>query len=228
VNVDQTAARDRAIEVIEAVMPADTVHTRDYGTVGIAPEVGDIVDALLANPEVLRALAGVPTADVAACTCPMDEMHPACDKHGQPSAAYAVGRDEGQRLEREAGYAQRPTAVDEDYDQGRGIPEGVDAADEQDEDPGEAAHLAEMTRQNIARAIDTGERLVWSDGDVATVMERLEAQGAMADELTAAQAANQRVDAVCTNDAVGLTRGVWWVRRTDVLRALDGDTTEES
>jgi hypothetical protein len=63
---DPTTPRDRAVEVVEAVMPADTVHTRAYGTVGIAPEVGDIVDALLANPEVLRALAEQAALDVAA------------------------------------------------------------------------------------------------------------------------------------------------------------------
>jgi hypothetical protein len=40
--------RDVLIDAIEQVMPAETVNTREYGQVGIAPEVGDIADAVLA------------------------------------------------------------------------------------------------------------------------------------------------------------------------------------
>lgn len=41
------------------------------------------------------------------------------------------------------------------------------------DDPFERAWLSEAKRQSIARAIETGEQLVWPDGSVTTVMDRL-------------------------------------------------------
>jgi hypothetical protein len=41
-------------------------------------------------------------------------------------------------------------------------------------------------------------------------------------------AAIQRVQALCASDGPRLFRGRWWVRRADIYRALDGDTTEEA
>lgn len=45
---DAEGSRESLVELIEAQMPGETVHSREYGTVQIAPDVGDLADALLA------------------------------------------------------------------------------------------------------------------------------------------------------------------------------------
>jgi hypothetical protein len=216
-----TAARNRAIEVPEFGATIRSVHASEDnphktgmfvrvirrprsrinsgtwwqvtdgrgGFWELQPDMCEVVP----GAEVLRALAGVPTADVAAaqwCNCQA------------PSRLEGPWHPLG-----DMPFCPRPAA-----------PEGVDAADEQD-DPWYCPTCDELTRScpHLPDGMD------------------VEAQGEMADELTAAQAAIQRVrdlhrqhvltapdhDPYC--EVCSYDDG--WPCPT--VRALDGDTTEE-
>jgi hypothetical protein len=197
-------ARDRAIE-------ATTAHWwGDIGPLEARALAARAVDGLLAQPEVLRALAGVPTADVAAaqwCNCQA------------PSRLEGPWHPLG-----DMPFCPRPAA-----------PEGVDAADQQTTcscpygEPCRGADCGDEGCRNYPFR-DCSAPTHEPDGmDV-------EAQGEMADELTAAQAAIQRVrdlhrqhvltapdhDPYC--EVCSYEDG--WPCPT--VRALDGDTTEEA
>jgi hypothetical protein len=138
---DPTAARDRLTEWVINGGPYNAADLRNDVT------------------EVLRALAGAPTADVDAAEAIVEDekrQHDALDDGWRPSHDYLRGyraaTERAAEIARE--HAAAPTAVDEDYDQGRGIPEDVDAADE----------------QPIAEVVDDFTE-VWHDEPVAWIGE---------------------------------------------------------
>jgi len=235
---DETTARDRAIEAVSTAL-------------GLAPydDTGrTAVDALLAHPEVLRALAGAPTADVAAIEwgakwsdggyCPSNppRSEEFARQHARNFGTRPIRRavgpwlyddtgefvfaDERDQLA-EAASVDCPARYDGQFwsprpcrkpaghegfhaDQygrtwGAAAPEGVDAAD-----PVEDLFCPELDDDGMD----------------------LEAQGEMADQLAAAQAAIGRVERLL-DDPMRIG-GHAWVRVDRIERALDGDTTEEA
>lgn len=221
---DETTARDRAIELIEDRI--DRGQVRDV-------HLHNALRTLLPD---LRTLADAPTADVAAEPVASnvrgaadwllyfyaDPSHQGEDD--QTAAAYwALGPELARKLIDAFRELARLRAA---------APEGVDAATElhlrlrhvlgiDDDvivnDDGLINDVGEWVRR--ARALGADVPAAAPEG-----MD-LEAQGEMADQLAAAQAANQRVRAVLAQpwdvDAAAAIADA-------VERALDGDTTEES
>lgn len=219
---DETTARDRAIERAYTVAlgeitsaaistPADTLAMR-------------VVFALLAYPEVLRALAGAPTADVAA------------PPHSDPCSTcggYGIVHDPGYYVPGEQ-FVEPPsdercedcvgTGMREVQERIRSAaPEGVDAADEPHAIRIRPAYEADgsMYDEPCTRRAGCGSgthQLSCPEPDEPDGMD-LEAEGEMADQLAAAQAAIQRVRDLCTDHAeLDHSRG-WTVSAGAALRA---------
>lgn len=226
---DETTARDRAIERAYTVAlgeitsaaistPADTLAMR-------------VVFALLAYPEVLRALAGAPTADVAA------------PPHSDPCSTcggYGIVHDPGYYVPGEQ-FVEPPsdercedcvgTGMREVQERIRSAaPEGVDAADEPHAIRIRPAYEADgsMYDEPCTRRAGCGSgthQLSCPEPDEPDGMD-LEAEGEMADQLDAAQAAIQRVREVATE----YERGTIYGRNQALVqvaarirRALDGE-----
>jgi hypothetical protein len=134
---DLTAARDRL--VMKIAVAAAATHA----------EATEIVDWLQTNPEVLRALAGVPTADVAAVVAPPAMTDALIDAQRELRVL---------RAERDAavGLASLPrrvvTAIASVMDGGAAVSEGVDAADEQ---PSSEYHRKSAEIVNSGRCLCT-------------------------------------------------------------------------
>jgi hypothetical protein len=209
---DLAAARDRAWMVVR-----DTLEARHGLYEGEMAE--QVVAALLNHPEVLRALAGALAADVAAVVPPPAMTDALIDAQRELRVL---------RAERDAavGLASLPRrvviAIASVMDGGAAaVPEGVDAADEQDAN--RCTGCGKQLR-SCCYMCPAGPHEDMCDGlqDEPDGMD-LEAQGEMADELTAAQAAIQRVrNLAALSDRSGLLGSASLVRR-----ALAGDTTEE-
>jgi len=227
---DQTAARDRAIEHIRM----DLREGLRVGNLAVAD--------LLGAYDELRALAGAPTADVA------EDVEPPV--YWSPTTGLLQGSATGFGLVRMEGF-ESIRDLPSDAVRLSAAPEGTPTADvaeaaqalvdalHEDErhqlgmgDDGEAEYsFTAAEREAIARitaapeGVDAADELAaWPPLDEEEAEEARAEQRQRDAELTAAQAAIQRVREEC-EFATNSTRG--WDLAVNVLRALDGDTTEK-